>query len=70
MERLFRSYKSEWMPSIGYSSAQEAQRDISFYLMERYNWLRPHQYNDEAPPAKAEEKLTVRDWLTTTVRQI
>jgi len=59
MERLFRSYKSEWMPSIGYSSVQEAQRDISFYLMERYNWQRPHQYNDGIPPSKAEEKLNL-----------
>ena len=31
MERLFRSYKSEWMPSSGYSSIPEAKRDISFY---------------------------------------
>ncbi|WP_156948493.1 integrase core domain-containing protein, partial [Marinobacterium jannaschii] len=55
MERLFRSYKSEWMPITGYQSAREAQRDISFYLMERYNWQRPHQYNNGLPPAKAEE---------------
>lgn len=59
MERLFRSYKSEWMPATGYASAQEAQRDISFYLMERYNWQRPHQYNGGPPPAKAEEKLNL-----------
>ena len=35
----------------------EAQRDISYYLMTRYNWLRPHQFNDGLAPAKAEEKL-------------
>ena len=57
MERLFRSYKSEWMPRIGYPSALEAQRDISFYLMERYNCQRPHQYNNGLAPTKAEEKL-------------
>ncbi|MCV3822847.1 IS3 family transposase, partial [Pseudomonas aeruginosa] len=28
MERLFRSLKSEWVPSTGYLTAQEAQRDI------------------------------------------
>ncbi|MCO3276970.1 IS3 family transposase, partial [Pseudomonas aeruginosa] len=33
MERLFRSLKSEWVPSTGYLTAQEAQRDISHYLM-------------------------------------
>ncbi|MCC0137984.1 hypothetical protein LJG74_27065, partial [Pseudomonas aeruginosa] len=38
-------------------TAQEAQRDISHYLMHRYNWIRPHQFNDGLPPAVAEEKL-------------
>ncbi|CDI95334.1 ISPsy24 transposase OrfB [Pseudomonas aeruginosa PA38182] len=46
MERLFRSLKLEWVPSTGYLTAQEAQRDISHYLMHRYNWIRPHQFND------------------------
>ncbi|MFV9464663.1 IS3-like element IS222 family transposase [Pseudomonas aeruginosa] len=57
MERLFRSLKSESVPSTGYLTAQEAQRDISHYLMHRYNWIRPHQFNDGLPPAVAEEKL-------------
>ncbi|WP_129374240.1 IS3-like element IS222 family transposase [Pseudomonas aeruginosa] len=57
MELLFRSLKSEWVPSTGYLTAQEAQRDISHYLMHRYNWIRPHQFNDGLPPAVAEEKL-------------
>ncbi|SDS60608.1 putative transposase [Pseudomonas oryzae] len=57
MERLFRSLKTEWIPSTGYMTAQEAQRDISHYLMHRYNWLRPHQANDGLPPAVAEKKL-------------
>ncbi|MCT5018602.1 IS3 family transposase [Pseudomonas aeruginosa] len=57
MERLFRSLKSEWVPSTGYLTAQEAQRDISHYLMHRYNWIRQHQFNDGLPPAVAEEKL-------------
>tara|TARA_R100000935_G_scaffold25172_1_gene44914 strand:+ start:336 stop:1193 length:858 start_codon:yes stop_codon:yes gene_type:complete len=57
MERLFRSLKSEWIPSTGYATFKEAQRDISYYLMTRYNWLRPHQFNDGLAPAKAEEKL-------------
>jgi len=59
MERLFRSYKSEWMPATGYRTAGEAQHDISFYLMERYNWQRPHQYNQGQPPSVAEEKLNL-----------
>lgn len=57
MERLFRSYKSEWMPATGYLSAQEALKDISVYLMERYNRQRPHQYNGGISPVRAEETL-------------
>ena len=70
MERLFRSLKSEWIPATGYLTAQEAQRDISHYLMHRYNWIRPYQFNDGLPPAVAEGKLrpTVRDELTSTWR--
>ncbi|GHG60624.1 transposase [Alishewanella longhuensis] len=55
MERLFRSLKSEWVPVTGYMSKAEAQRDISFYLMDYYNWRRPHQFNNGVPPAKAED---------------
>jgi len=54
MERVFRSLKSEWIPSLGYRSKAEATRDISYYLMDYYNWRRPHKYNDGVPPAKAE----------------
>ena len=56
MERLFRSFKTEWLPSTGYMTAQ---RDISHYLMHRYNWIRPHQFNHGLAPAVAEEKLNV-----------
>lgn len=57
MERLFRSLKTEWIPSTGYMTGREAQRDISHYLMHRYNWLTPHQANAGLPPAVAEEEL-------------
>ncbi len=56
MERLFRSLKSEWLPATGYMSLREAKRDISYYLMDYYNWRRPHQYNHGMPPAKAEDR--------------
>ena len=56
---LFRSFKTEWLPSTGYMTAQEAQRDISHYLMHRYNWIRPHQFNEGLAPAVTEEKLNV-----------
>lgn len=54
MERLFRSLKSEWLPSLGYRGLSQAMRDISYYLMDYYNWQRPHQFNDGLPPAKVE----------------
>ena len=57
MERLFRSLKSEWIPATGYQTLVQATKDISYYLMTRYNWVRPHQYNDGLAPAKVEEKL-------------
>lgn len=41
MERLFRSLKLEWIPNTGYTTFNEAQRDINYYLMTRYNWLKP-----------------------------
>ncbi len=59
MERVFRNLKKEWMPTVGYRTAQEAQRDISHFLMHRYNWIRPHQFNVGMAPARAEEKLNV-----------
>jgi putative transposase len=40
-ERLFRSLKTEWVPSLGYLSQTDARRDMSYYLM-------------GVPPAKAE----------------
>jgi len=57
MMRLFRSHKPERMLMKGYVAAREARRDISFYLVEPYNWKRPHQYNQGWPPTVAEEKL-------------
>ncbi len=59
MERVFRSLKTEWIPSGGYMSVQQAQRDISHYLMHRYNWIRPHTFNGGLTPAQAEKKLNV-----------
>ncbi|WP_447830921.1 IS3 family transposase [Aeromonas salmonicida] len=56
MERLFRSLKSEWLPATGNMSVREAKRDISYYLMDYYNWRCPHQHNDGIPPAKAEDR--------------
>ncbi|MBK5012375.1 IS3 family transposase [Pseudomonas sp. S60] len=57
MERLFRSLKTEWVPTVGYMTTALAEQDIGRYLMQRYNWIRPHQHNGFVPPAVAKEKL-------------
>jgi putative transposase len=57
MERVFRSLKTEWVPANGYRCESEAKRDLSYYLMDYYNWVRPHAFNDGTPPAKAENQL-------------
>ncbi|MFH7519394.1 IS3 family transposase, partial [Pseudomonas syringae pv. tagetis] len=40
-------------------TAQEAHRDISHYLMNRYNWVRTQQFNDGLAPAQYEKNLNV-----------
>jgi len=57
MERLFRSLKTEWVPTAGYCSITEATMDIGWYLMAHYNQRRPHAANDGLSPAAKEEKL-------------
>jgi putative transposase len=59
MERVFRSLKTEWIPSVGYPTMRVARRDISHYLMTYYNWERPHRYSGGLAPAVAEEKLNL-----------
>ena len=39
MERVFRNLKSEWIPTTGYLTEQQAQRDIGQYLTNHYNWI-------------------------------
>ena len=64
MERLFRSLKSEWIPSLGYLSKTQAEKDIRYYLMEYYNWVRPHSYNGGLTPGAAEEKLNFKSGMS------
>lgn len=56
-ERLFRSLKTEWIPKLGYHSIEDAKLDVGLYLMEYYNQIRPHQFNDGLSPCEAEKKL-------------
>ncbi|WP_040514797.1 IS3 family transposase, partial [Paraglaciecola polaris] len=64
MERVFRSLKSEWIPATGYNSLQEAKRDISRYLMDYYNWQRPHTFNNGLAPAKAESQPILQSGIS------
>lgn len=59
MERLFRSLKTEWIPTKGYSTLHEAQKDVGLYLMSYYNDYRPHGHNRGLSPSAAEEKLNL-----------
>ena len=35
---------------------REVKRDISYYLMDYYNWWLPHQHSEGMLPAKAEDR--------------
>lgn len=45
------------MPKTGYRSVSEAKIDVGQYLMNYYNQIRPHQFNNGMSPQAAEEKL-------------
>lgn len=50
----------------GQKHGPKSYRYISHYLMHRYIWTRPHQYNDELTPAQTEKILTLcRDQMVT-----
>jgi len=42
---------------MGYRSMAESKKGIGLYLMNYYNWQRPHTANGGLTPAVAEEKL-------------
>lgn len=64
MERVFRSLKTEWIPACGYTSIAEAGRDIGHYLMNYYNWQRPHSYNQGLSPGMAENQLKIMSGIS------
>ena len=53
MARLFRSDKTEWMPTVGYDSCQQADVDIAAYIR-YYHHRRGHSYNQYLSPTAAE----------------
>jgi len=54
MERFFRSYKTEWMPTAGYSQFSEMKHEITRYIIKYYNNVRPHWFNGGITPNESE----------------
>ena len=50
IERFFRSFKTEWMPEVGYSNFAEAERSVTEYITGYYSQIRPHQSNGGKSP--------------------
>lgn len=53
-ERFFRSFKTEWMPKIGYTNYAQANQDVMRFI-NYYNYQRQHSYNNYMTPVKAEQ---------------
>lgn len=56
MERFFRSLKSEWIPTIGYHTIDDAKQDVHDYITRYYCSVRPHRHNNGLTPNDAEQK--------------
>lgn len=54
-ERFFRSYKVEWMPKDFYATYEEAEADVLKYIIQHYNSVRGHSYNNYLSPNAAEK---------------
>ena len=57
MERFFRSFKTESMPTAGYLSSNEANVAITEYIIRYYNQVRPHLYNGGLTPNESERRF-------------
>lgn len=57
MERFFRSFKTEWMPSTGYRYFEEARFEVLRYIAGYYSSKRPHTFNGGLTPAAAEAEF-------------
>jgi putative transposase len=54
MERFFRSFKSEWMSTVGYQEFEQTKRAVIDYITGYYSRTRPHQHNDGVTLNRAE----------------
>jgi putative transposase len=55
MDRVFRSLKTEWIPTTGYRTAQQPTGHQPFFDA-AVHWIRLNQFNGGLAPAQAEEK--------------
>jgi putative transposase len=56
VEWFFRSFKTEWMPEIGYNSLEEAKYHITEYIIRYYSQIRPHTHNNGKAPRLVEQQ--------------
>ena len=56
MERFFRSLKTEWVPTDGYTGKDVARQQIRSYILNYYNSVRPHHYNGGLTPEESENR--------------
>ena len=54
IERFFRSFKTEWMPKVGYGNFIDAKYSVSDYINGYYNNVRLHRYNAGLAPNESE----------------
>ena len=54
MERFFRSFKTEWMPIVGYCEFKQAKQAVTNYITGYYSNVRPHRHNNGLTPNGAE----------------
>jgi putative transposase len=59
MERFFRSFKSEWMPTVGYKTFNEAKHAVIDYITGYYSKVRPHSYNGGLTPNESERRYWI-----------
>jgi putative transposase len=59
MEKFFRSFKTEWIPSIGYQSFVEAKFAVNNYITGYYSRARPHQHNGGLSPNESGQKYWI-----------
>lgn len=54
MERFFRSFKTEWMPTVGYQSLVQENAAVMNYITGYYSKFRSHQHNGGLTPNESE----------------